>query len=701
MLRVSFPSVGTLNLLPIPFMPTTSEKLSLFPAVVLLVLAISLFPPRSAADVQGGTDNDNDQSLKKLTLEQLGNIQVTTVSKEPEEVWKTPAAIFVITQQDIQRSGVTSIPEALRLAPGVEVARITSDEWAIGIRGFNSRLSRSVLVLIDGRIVYSPLTAGVYWEVQDYILEDIDRIEVIRGPGGTIWGPNAVNGVINIITKSSKETLGGLASGGAGNIEQGFGEARYGASYGPDFTYRVYGKGFSLAPEYHSDGINYDSWQAGQAGFRMDWNKGARDSYTLSGDGYMQEAGESVPTSTYNPPANYIFNNFAHLSGANLLWHWQRKLGDKKDFHITAYYDRTERHELNFGDNRNTADVDFVDEFPLARQEISWGAGVYVSHGSEIQILTGLMFVPPVRTDQFYTAFIQDNLTLVRNRLALLAGPRFIKTNYTGALVEPSVRLLYTPTATQSLWAGFTQAVRTPADVERDFYLASFIGTAPNGLPLFARFNANRNFQSERLNGYELGYRRLLKSKLYLDIASFFNQYRNLLSEDLAGPIFLEDTPAPPHLLLPAEFGNGLVATTEGGEIAPEWQPTKFWRLTGWYSFLEMHVKKAPGSADLGSAPGVQGSSPQHQVLLQSALDLPKSVSFDFQIRYVSALPALTVPAYWTGDANLGYSLTKQLRLSIVGNNLFQPFHYEFNYDPLGLVGIERSVYGKITWQWE
>ncbi|HUI84260.1 MAG TPA: TonB-dependent receptor [Candidatus Binatia bacterium] len=680
-------------------MATSSRKRALCAAVLLLPPILPALSRECAAQDQKNAGGD--QSLKNLSLEQLGNIQVTTVSKEPEEVWKTPAAVFVITQQDIQRSGVTSIPEALRLAPGVEVARISADQWAIGIRGFGSRLSRSVLVLIDGRIVYSPLTAGVYWEVQDTLIEDIDRIEVIRGPGATIWGPNAVNGVINIITKSSKDTLGGLVSGGAGNVEQGFGEARYGAGNGRNLTYRLYGKGFARTPQFHSDGINYDDWQAGQGGFRMDWSGGTRDSFTLQGDGYYQSAGESVNDSSYNPPANYTFDGDARLSGGNILWRWKRTFAERKDFHLDAYYDQTSRHELNFGDVRNTINLDFLDRFPLPRQEISWGLGLYLSHGHEQQILTGLIFDPAIRTDQLYTAFLQDEIALVPNRLSLFAGSKFLKTNYTGLLLEPSARLLYTPRPTQTLWAAFTQAVRTPADVERDFFLSSFIGTAPGGLPFFARFNANRNFQSERMNGYEAGYRQLLKSKLYLDLAAFFNQYRNLLSEDITGAPFVEATPAPTHLLLPAEFGNGLVATTEGGEVMAEWQATRIWRLSGSYSFLEMHVKRAPQSMDIGSAPIIQGSSPQHQALLQSSLDLPRSITAFLQARYVSDLPALMVPAYWTGDASLGYNLTKQLRLMVVGENLFQPYHYEFLYDPRGLVGIERSLFGRITWRWE
>ncbi len=680
-------------------MATTSEKLLPWPVCLVLIVLLPLLSVHATADDQ--SKQDNNQSLKNLSLEQLGNIEVTTATKEPEVVWKTPAAIFVITQDDIQRSGATSIPEALRLAPGVEVARISGDEWAIGIRGFGSRLSRSVLVLIDGRSVYSTFTAGVYWEVQDTLMEDIDRIEVIRGPGGTIWGPNAVNGVINIITKNSKDTQGGLVSGGAGNVEQGFGEARYGAGNGKDFTYRLYAKGFARSPQFHHDGINYDDWQAGQAGFRMDWSKNDRDAYTLQGDLYDQAFGESVQASTYNPPAEFIRDGDAHLSGGNVLWRWRRTLGEGKDFQLNAYYDRTTRHELNFGDNRNTVDLDFLDRFPLPRQEISWGLELYLSHGDEIQIFSGLTFDPPVRTDQLYTAFLQDEIALVRNRLSLFAGTKFLKTNYSGLLFEPSVRLLYTPTSTQTLWAAFTQAVRTPADVERDFFLSSFIGPAPDGLPFFARFNANRNFRSERLNGYELGYRRLLTSKFYVDIAAFYNQYRDLFSEDLTGPPFVETIPAPTHLLLPAEFGNGVMATTEGGEVAPEWRPTNFFRLRGSYSFLEMHVKNSPGSKNVGSTAAIQESSPQHELLIQPGFNLPKSVTADFQIRYVSALPALTVPAYWTGDATLGWGITQQLRLSLVGQNLFQPYHYESQYDPRGLVGIERSLFGKVTWQWK
>ena len=642
-----------------------------------------------------------EKQLTQMSLEQLGNIQVTSVNKAPEEVWKTPAAIYVITQEMIQRSGATNIPEALRLAPGVEVARINADTWSIGIRGFGTRLSRSVLVLIDGRSVYSPLLAGVYWEVQDMLIEDVDRIEVIRGPGGTIWGPNAVNGVINIITKSSKETQGGLVSGGGGNVQQGLGEARYGGAHGKDFTYRVWGKAFAWAPEYHADGHNYDAWQGGDAGFRMDWTRNTRDNFTLEGTFYNQSFGESVSITNYEPPESYIQDGTASLSGGNILWRWERKQGENKSLLLDAYYARDNRHELNFGDLRDTYDVDYLQRRPFTRQELSWGASIDISHGFEPMVTQGLYFIPQSRTDQLYTGFIQDEIALKPNKVQLILGSKVLKTNYTGLLAEPTARLLYTPTATQSLWAAFTRAVRTPADVERDFYLSSYLGTAPNGLPFFARFNANPNFTSEDLNGYELGYRRMVKKTLYVDIASFFNQYSNLFSEELTGGPAIEDMPPPQHVIVTAQFGNSYKATTEGGEIVAEWQPTKFWRLNGSYSFLEMHIKIAnPNAINVGSPLTTQGSSPQHQVLVQSNLDLPKSVTADFQIRYVSSLPGLMIPSYTTGDVSLGWHVNKQVLLSATGQNLFQPWHYEYSYDPRGPVGIMRAFFGRVTWRW-
>ena len=638
----------------------------------------------------------NQNPLKSMSLEQLGNIQVTTVSKEPQEVWKTAAAIYVITQDDIRRSGARNIPEALRLAPGVEVARITADEYAVGIRGFNSRLSRYVLVLIDGRTVYTTLTAGTYWEVQDTFIDDVDRIEVIRGPGGTIWGPNAVNGVINIITKDANDTAGVRGVAGGGNVEQEFGGVRYGFVNGRGLAYRAYVKGFGWAPEFHADGNNYDDWHSGQGGFRMDWDRHGRDTWRMQGDVYGQDFGERVGAATYNPPANYDLSGDATLYGGNILGSWRRVQGQDRDVDVEAYYAHDTRNELNFGDDRNTVDVDFMDRFPLARQEISWGGTLRASHGSEAELYSGLTFTPSHRTDQLYQGFLQDEITLTPNRVSLIAGAKVLKTNYTGVLGEPDVRLLYTPTSTQTLWAAYTHAVRTPADVERDFNLSSFLGYS-GGLPIMARFSANPNFRSEQLNGYELGYRASAGPKFYVDLTSFYNHYGDAFSEDLVRAPYVETNPAPTHVLIPAQFGNGLVATTSGGEIAPEWQPASWWRVGGWYSFLEMHVKKGTNSQDIGSAPAEQGSSPRHQALIENGFDLPRSIGVDTYVRYVSALPGISVSSYWTGDARIHWAATHHIGLTLAGQNLFQPHHVEFSYDPGPPVGIRRSIYGEIT----
>jgi iron complex outermembrane receptor protein len=640
--------------------------------------------------------------LKSLSLEELSQIEVTTPSKQPVKAFQTPAAIYVITGEDIRRSGVTSIPEALRLAPGVEVARIDANKWSIGIRGFGSRLTRSVLVLIDGRTVFTPLFDGTYWEVQDTLLEDIDRIEVIRGPGGTIWGPNAVNGVINILTKDAKDTNGTLVSAGGGNEEQGFLNFRYGAGDNKGFNYRVYAKTFTRSPEVHPDGRNFDDWRAAQAGFRLDWNKSDRDTFTLQGDLYSEHAGERVQAVSYTPPYSANVDANALLSGGNIMGKWRRTISEGNDIQLQVSYDRTSRSEANFGEIRNTFDIDFLDRFRMpARQQITWGLGARVDPVDNSVVVSGLTFVPNKRTDYLLTAFLQDEIGLVDQRLSLTLGTKFLRTNFTdaGPELEPSARLLWTPTERHTVWAAFTHALRTPSDAEANFNLSGYIGTTGDGTPYFARFNANPQFASEQLNGYELGYRRLFGQKIYFGVAGFYNHYHDLFSEDLAGSTFLETSAGSTHLLLPAQFRNDLRGATKGVEFDPEWRPTSFWRLRGSYSYLHMNVDKLPGSGDVGTSAGIQGSSPQHQVTVQSGIDLSKKLQLDLTYRYISALPGQRVQAYSTGDARLGWQFSRQFELAFVGRNLFQPSHAEDGGDPGPLVGIRRSAYAKLTWR--
>src|SRR3954463_14398125 len=635
--------------------------LSAFAALFLIAWAPNLLPVM--AEVSESEPPQNP--LKQLTLEQLGNVRVTTASKQPEQVWRTPAAIFVITQDDIRRSGATSIPEVLRLAPGVEVAQINSNRWSIGIRGFGSRLTRGVLVLIDGRTVYTTLLAGTYWEVQNVMLADVERIEVIRGPGGIIWGPNAVNGVINIITKAAKETHGGYVSVAGGNVDQGMINARYGAGNGHGIDYRVYGLAFDRGPEFHPNGLDYDRWRSIQGGFRLDIARNTRNNYTVQGDVYDEGAGESVTATTYAPPYSQILNGAARLSGGNVLARWQRTQGEGKDFYIQAYYDRAHRHELNFADLRDTFDIDFLDRFPLpGSQQISWGFGARWSHGDNPTIVSGLYFLPGSRTDQLFTGFLQDEIGLFHKSVSLSLGTKILKTNYTGVELQPSARLLWTPNKTATLWAAFTHALRTPSAAERAFYSTGFGNAFIDGLPVFARFNANPNFHSEELNGYELGYRQLFTKELFVDIAAFYNHYGNLFSEDITGQLFVENDPAPPHYLLPAQFGNGLVGTTRGVEIAPEWKPLPFWRLRASYSFLPMRIKKGTKSLDSGSAPFTEGASPRHEVTAASGLDIRKAFSLDLTYRYESHLTAQNIPSYSTADAQFSWRATPNFTFS-------------------------------------
>jgi iron complex outermembrane receptor protein len=639
-------------------------------------------------------DQKTGGRLTQLSLKELGNIEVTTQSKEPEKLSRTPAAICVITQEDIRRSGATSIPEALRLVPGVEVARVDSNQWSLGVRGFGSTLSRSVLVLIDGRSVYTPLFAGVYWNVQDTLLEDIERIEVIRGPGGTIWGANAVNAVINIITKNAKDTQGTLVSTGGGNIDQGTVSFRYGAGNGKSFNYRVYGKGFTRGPEFHPDHRQFDDWRMGQGGFRADWDLHSRDTLTLQGDIYNGDAGGRVGIAAYSPPSTTIVEQNAELSGGNLVGRWRRVLGGGSDVELQAYYDRTNRHQANFAEARDTFDLDFLHHLTLPRhQDFLWGLGARFSSGDAAQVVPTIVFIPNRLTDKLYSAFVQDEVPILADRLSVTIGAKFLHNIYSGFEVQPSARLLWTPTPRQTVWAAVTRAVRTPSRVEEDDQLTGLLSPNP---PTFLRFIGDGRFFSEQLVGYEAGYRNLVRPKFYVDIATFYNNYDHLLSLEPGAP-FAESSPPPPHVVVPFLFRNRLLGTTSGIEIAPDWRPTGWWRLGGSYSYLHMDLRRKAGSLDAATARSTEGSSPHHQVVIQSFLDLPKKLEFDQTYRYVSALPAQLVGSYGTADVRLGWRVTRYFGLSLGGENLLQPRHAEFGGDPGGLVGIKRSVYAKIT----
>jgi iron complex outermembrane receptor protein len=656
-----------------------------------------------ADDAPGGQNPPDD--LKQLSLEQLGEIDVTSVSKDPQQVQKTPAAVFVITQEDIRRSGATSIPEVLRMAPGVEVAQIDSDHWSVGIRGFGSEFSKAVLLLIDGRSVYSPLFSGVYWNVQNVMIEDVERIEVIRGPGGTIWGANAVNGVINIITKDSKDTHGTLVASGAGNVDEGTGAFRYGAGNGRNADFRVYGIAFGRGAEFHPDHSPFDEWQMGQGGFRADWNKSERDTFTLQGDMYKGYDGERVTVSFYSPPSMVTMNDAHNVSGENLLGLWRRQINSQSDLQLKSYYDRTSRLSPQLNETRNTLDVDFMYHLIFhSRQDILMGAGARWSPDNITQKYATLNFVPQQETDSIYSWFLQDQIALMPGRLSVTFGSKFEHNNYSGFEVQPNAGLLWTPTEHQTIWAAETRAVRTPSRLDQDLQLTDFLSSTP---PLFLKVVGSKTFKSEQLLGTGAGYRTLLRGSVYLDADFFYNDYNDLYGYGPSSTL-VETSPAPTHILLQLPLANATKGDTSGMEIGPDWKPFRWWELKGSYSFLHLYVHNKAGVAGLYNAlitASDNGSSPHHQIEMQSHFNLPKRFEADATYRFVSALPAQTstpagptVNAYSTGDFRVGWQASEAFEISFVGHNLFQPEHPEFGGDDGPLVGIRRAYYGKITW---
>ena len=659
--------------------------------LLCLLIALEARPPKLCAQ----TDQKPDKSLMRLSLEDLGNVEVTTVSKEPEQVWQTPAAIYVITQEDIRRSGATSIPELLRLAPGVEVARIDSDHWAVGVRGFGGEFSKSLLVLIDGRSVYSPLFAGVYWQVQDTLLDDVDRIEVIRGPGGTIWGANAVNGVINIITKKAKDTHGILSHLGGGDIDEGIGALRFGGTNNKGFDYRVSGKGFIRGPEFHPDGVNFDEWKMGQLGIRADWSKNARDTFNIQGDMYKGLDGERVAVSFYSPPSAAVLNGPHHTSGGNIVGNWRRQLGVNSDVEVRGYFDRTSRFSPQLDETRNTYDLDLLYHvLAPAHQDVLLGVGARWSHDHVTQIFQTLNFTPSLETDSIYSWFIQDQIGLVPTKLSLILGSKFEHNNRSGFEIQPNGRLMWTPTPRQTFWAAVTRAVRTPSRLDQDLQLTDFLEANP---PVFLRVVGSKNFRSERLLGTEVGYRTLIARQLYVDLSVYRNDYNDLYGYG-PGSEYVELSPSPAHFILQEPLANALKGDTAGGEIEPVWKPVNWVEVKGSYSYLHLYVHDKPGFTDDQNTVSDNGSSPHHQAVIQAQFNIPKGFELGPTYRYVSSLPAQNVTAYSTGDVRFGWRAKRNWEIAVVGRNLMQPHHAEFGSDVDTIVGIKREAYARITW---
>ena len=599
-------------------------------------------------------------ALKKLSLEELFDLEVTTVSQKPETLSKTAAAIHVVTQGDIRRMGALGIPEALRNIPGVEVARVSSRDYAITARGFNGTTANKLLVLIDGRSVYTPLYSGVFWDAQDTFIEDIEQIEVIRGPGGTIWGANAVNGVINVITKDAAHTQGLALSGGGGNAERGFGGARYGGAIGSHAFFRVYGQHLdrdaSLRPNGQEAG---DEFQRSQGGLRIDWTPSTADGFTLQGD-------------AYGGSARQVNVDDVELSGGNVLAQWTRRFSTASDLHLRTSSDRTDRDiPPLFGETLDSYDVTLRHRFAVSgRHDIVWGLEYRRMH-DEVRNSPGLAFLPSHLTRELSTFFAQDEFAVAENRLHVIVGSKFEHNDYTGFEYQPSGRFAWTPAGSHTIWGAASRAVRTPSRIDRDL----FVPAAPPYLLV-----GGADFESEVLRAFELGYKGRSAKNLTASIATFYNLYDKLRSLEAGPPFFL---------------ANGFKGQTYGIEGEVTCQLSARWRLNPGYTLLRLDLDTTPGSSDT-TQKRQEGDSPRHQFFIRSSLTLPHEVALDLAVRHVGELPNQKVPAYTTADARLAWQPTSALELALIGQSLLDPRHPEFGA-PATRREVERSLYGKAT----
>jgi iron complex outermembrane receptor protein len=660
-----------------------------FVLALLGVLTAAHGAGAQAPDVQGV------RPLRELSLEQLGSLEVTTVSKQPAEVWRTAAAITVLTADDIRRSGVSTLPELLRLVGGVQVSRLDSDHWAVGIRGLTNAFSKALLVMIDGRSVYTPLFGGVYWQVQDTLLDDIDRIEVIRGPGGTIWGSNAVNGVINVITKHSRDTQGLFVSAGAGNVDQGRVGVRYGGSRGNALSYKVYGTGSLRAAQAHTDGHPFDDWSLAQSGFQLDFTRPGGATIRLSGDVYKGTMGERVAVGWFTPPSRLEVEGSDLVSGGNLLARWERHLGGSTSLRLQGYYDRTVRDAVHFGEDRSTVDVDLLLRTTVARRhQLSWGAGARNSRSDVTPLFPTLALVPEDRDQRLGSLFAQDEIAVLPDELFVIVGTKLEHNTYTGWEVQPNLRVLWRADTQESVWASVTRAVRTPSRIETDLRLTAFLQAPP---PVYVQVAGSPDFDAESLVGVEAGYRRLVAPSLFLDVAVFHNTYEGLSG---IGEVVPSNPLTPiPHILFTATYANTIDAVSDGFEVSGDYRPRPWLRARGSYALLSIDTKNRPGFNDALNLAAHQDTVPRHQGSARISLTLPGRVEVDYVQRAVSRIVMNEVPSYVTGDARVGWELARGVQLAVAGQNLFAPGHVEFFRNGFTPTGIRRSAHVSVTWR--
>ena len=640
--------------------------------------------------------------LASASIEDLMNVEVTSVSRREQKLSRTASAVFVIGADDIRQSGATNIPDLLRMAPGVQVAQIDSGAWAITIRGFNGQYSNDLLVLVDGRTVYSPIFAGVFWNTENVPLENIERIEVIRGPGATVWGANAVNGVINIITRNSSDTQGGLISAAGGTYDQGVGIVRYGGKMGAETTFRANVSGINLGHFPGLDGQNgRDAWHAFSAGFRIDSHPTTRDKLMFQGDVTRGSAGELVnaPVSIF-PPQNAMLALRDRFSEWDVVSRWEHAFSPTSQTSLQVYFDRSNRGDSTYGFGLNTFDVDFQHHLSWGdRQEVVWGAGYRMISDTSVPGLR-VSLNPAGQRLQLFSGFVQDEIAISPNRLYLTAGAKLEHNTYTGFGVQPSVRMDWLVNENSSAWAAVSRALRTPSRVNESIRLNYAALPGPTGVPLLVSLFGNPDYRNEELLAVETGYRRRVAPSLWIDAAAFFNQYDQMLTVEPLVP-FLEFDPMPPHIVIPSHFENLLYGETHGVEAYAEWKPWSWWTLSPGYAYFTSHMHTRAGSLDAATARGTDGGSPNHGAQLRSSVKLPLGLDWNASAYFVGRLYAQQVPSYTRLDTNLVWQANERFSISLAGQNLLKDHHLEYNGPNSSLQSsqVKRSAYVKMTWQ--
>lgn len=634
--------------------------------------------------------------LKRLSLEDLMTVEVTSVSKKEQTIADAASAVFVISQEDIRRSGATNVPEVLRLVPGLNVARIDANKWAISARGFSGRFSNKMLVLIDGRSIYTPLFAGVYWDVQDLVLEDIERIEVIRGPGATLWGANAVNGVINIISKRADDTHGTLVGASVGSEDRGIGDVRVGGALGTAGHYRVYGRLFrrelanahALVP---TDGV-------ARGGARFDVALGPSDHLTIQGDAYDGSLGQDYSLQSAVPIRPTNVGTPGEIDGANVLARWTRSRSDGSETAVQMYFDRTGRTDALVAERRNTFDVDLQHRAMFGeRHETVWGVGYRVS-ADDITSSDFVAFDPASRTDPLYSLFAQDEIRLADGRGTLTVGSKLEHNAYTGWEVQPSIRTAWNLDPRQMVWAAAARAVRTPSRAESDVYIQANPVLSPvSPLPLVLELRGSPDFRSETVKAYELGYRVQPHRRLSIDAAVFYNQHDNLRTTRDGAPE-LRLTPIGPVMVLPLTFDNEMFGDSYGVELAATVELVAGWRMSGWYTHHAFDLQDPTGKVVSFGSDSEDG--PRHSVRIQSNVNLPRGFEVDAVYSRVGELAGLQIPPYAVVDTRVGWMLpVAGVEFSLTLQNLLDNQHVEFGstLGELPVVIGRRGVF-RVKW---